>query len=838
MLKNSIKISKIDLHRQIWRNFGTNDIKNIKSKYDAIVIGAGHNGLVAANYLAKFSPKPIKICLLEQRHVVGGAAVTEQIIPGFKFSRASYLLSLFRPQIIQDLDLMRHGILKFYTRNPSSYTPLLPTDSQYTKSTSLTLSSNSKFNYEQIAQFSPKDAQNFQRYETWLNNVCEYLEPFMDKAPPSAQFIKNSSTVTKLRYLKKYVPDLKTAKFFAHNFDDLYRLFSEPAANLLNEWFESDVLKATLATDSVIGAFLSPYSEGSAYVLLHHIIGGIDGQKGVWAYVEGGMGSVSDCLAKNLESFGDQVEIYVSQEVDKIELEESDQGFRSKGVLLKNGAFIESDCILSNCTPRITFEKFLKSYDLEKSQDDQVASFIKRIKNINYDSGTMKINLAVNKLPNFTANPNLSHNKPMPHHQCTIHINCENMQLLDDAFLEAKMFNRPSETPMIEMVIPSSLDPTLAPDGSHVVLLFCQYFPIDRENNAQSKQKYAEIVFNSIEKYAPGFKDSIVGIDILAPFDLEQTFGLSGGNIFHGAMPLSQLFINRPVSGWSSYKTPVKNLYLAGSGAHPGGGFNGQNRAFRLPEKGLQKSLNTRSTISTSSSIILKSAIFTAGFTGACYSIAVIVNYERVRMKKQISFGDYPKFSELRQKINNYWNSLPDVKKVAALIVFVNSLVFIAWRVPALQNGMRKYFLLSPASGISSQMIFSTFSHVQLFHIFFNMLALYSLSDLISKILPVEQFAAYYLSSGVFASFMSTFFKVLRSNHHSMSLGASGAIVSCFALSSLVFPNSKFYVFPIPFEIEAQTLFKFLVGFDLLFLLIGSRKMDHAAHLGGALYGW
>ena len=278
--KNIQKISKISLKSHKCKGYATKNFKSIKSKYDAIIIGAGHNGLVAANYLAKFSPKPIKICILEQRHIIGGAAVTEELIPGFKFSRASYLLSLFRPQIIQDLDLMRHGILKFYTRNPSSYTPLLESDPQYKKSTSLTLSSSSKFNYNQISKFSIRDAKNYEKYENWLNNVCEFLEPFMDKSPPNTDIIKNSTTISKLKYLKKYVPDLKTAKFFAHNFDDLYRLFTEPASNLLNEWFESDVLKATLATDSVIGAFLSPYSEGSAYVLLHHIIGGIDGKKG------------------------------------------------------------------------------------------------------------------------------------------------------------------------------------------------------------------------------------------------------------------------------------------------------------------------------------------------------------------------------------------------------------------------------------------------------------------------------------------------------------------------------------------------------------------------------
>ncbi|CAF0707112.1 unnamed protein product [Brachionus calyciflorus] len=580
MLKIFSKKSKI-FSKNIGKNYRFlstkfNDINEIKTKYDVIIIGGGHNGLVAANYLAKYSPKPLKICLLEQRDVIGGAAVTEEIIPGFKFSRASYLLSLLRPLIIQDLDLMRHGLLKFYTRNPSSYTPLLETDPQYSKNrTSLTLSGDSKFNYEQISKFSKNDARNFEIYENWLNTICDVLEKFMDKPPPNLENLKNSNLISKLLYLKEYIPDIKTAKFFANNYEDLFRLFTEPAAHLLNEWFESDVLKATLATDSVIGAYLSPYSEGSAYVLLHHIIGGIDGKKGVWAYVEGGMGSISNCLAQNTKTFGDQIEIHLSQEVSEIKLENKENNLKTKGVLLKNGKFIESDYILSNCTPKVTFEKFLNEYNLEKSDDKKVSNFFKRIKNINYESATMKINLAVNQLPNFTADPNLRGNTPMPHHQSTIHINCENMQLIDDAYTEAKSLNRPSQTPMIEMVIPSSLDPTLAPKGSHVILLFCQYFPIDRLNNSETKEKYAQIVFDSIEKYAPGFKKSIIGKDILAPYDLEQIFGLTGGNIFHGAMPLSQLFINRPVSGWSSYKTPITNLYLAGSGAHPGGGVMG-----------------------------------------------------------------------------------------------------------------------------------------------------------------------------------------------------------------------------------------------------------------------
>lgn len=581
MLKSLAKNSKLSKTTILYPKSALSsfvcDNKQLKSKYDVIIIGGGHNGLVAANYLAKFSKKDLKICVLEQRDILGGAAVTEELVPGFKFSRASYLLSLFRPVILKDLDLMRHGILKFYTRNPSSYTPLLETDPQYTQnSRSLTLSSDSKFNQKEISKFSIKDSHRYEAYENWLNKICSVLENYMDKSPPDYKVLKSKSNIlSKINYLRNFMPDLDTAKFFANNYEDLYRLFTEPASHLLNEWFESDVLKATLATDSVIGAMLSPNSTGSAYVLLHHIIGGIDGQKGVWAYVQGGMGSISKCLAQNTKSFGDKIEIYVNQEVSEICLDQKGDKIKSKGVLLKNGNFIQSDYVLSNCTPETTFNQFLRKYNLKKHQDLEVANFFKRIDNIDYESGTMKINLAVNKLPNFKADPNVNENTLMPHHRCTIHINCENMKLIDDAYIEAKHLNKASSTPMIEMVIPSSLDPTLAPKGSHVILLFCQYFPIDRQTNDITKEKYAKLVFDSIEKYAPGFTNSIIGKDILAPFDLEKVFGLTGGNIFHGAMPLSQLFINRPVSGWSSYKNPIKNLYLAGSGAHPGGGVMG-----------------------------------------------------------------------------------------------------------------------------------------------------------------------------------------------------------------------------------------------------------------------
>jgi phytoene dehydrogenase-like protein len=291
------------------------------------------------------------------------------------------------------------------------------------------------------------------------------------------------------------------------------------------------------------------------------------------------MGSISNCLAKNAKSFSNNsIEIYLSKKVSQIVIENtenSDQTPQAKGVLLENGKFIEADYVLSNCTPHVTFNRLMSSYNLSNHKNDSIRIFFKRVNNIDYSSGTMKINLAVSKLPNFTADPTQDDSVPMPHHRCTIHINCENMEILDDAHKLAIQKNKPSNTPMIEMVVPSSLDPTLAPKNAHVVLLFCQYFPIDRQTNEKTREKYAEIVFDSIEKYAPGFKSSIIGKDILTPFDLEQQFGLTGGNIFHGAMPLNQLFISRPAIEWSTYNTPIQNFYLAGSGAHPGGGVMG-----------------------------------------------------------------------------------------------------------------------------------------------------------------------------------------------------------------------------------------------------------------------
>jgi phytoene dehydrogenase-like protein len=289
------------------------------------------------------------------------------------------------------------------------------------------------------------------------------------------------------------------------------------------------------------------------------------------------MGSISNCLAVNAKTYSNDVEIYVSQAVSQIALKQTSQdGLIANGVIMKDGRHIEADYVFSNCTPHVTFNRLLSDYNLLGSKNEKTSAFFKRIKNIDYESGVIKINLAVSRLPSFKADPNTSCNSPMPHHGCTIHFNCENMGLIDSAFQDAKYRRIPSKKPMIEMVIPSSLDPTLAPKGAHVILLFCQFYPkaID-ELDGHLKQEFAQNVYNTIEQYAPGFKESIIGEDILSPTDLENIIGLTGGNIFHGAMSLNQLFINRPTGDYGSYNTPINGLYLAGSGAHPGGGVMG-----------------------------------------------------------------------------------------------------------------------------------------------------------------------------------------------------------------------------------------------------------------------
>lgn len=545
----------------------------LKPSYDVIVIGAGHNGLVSAAYLQQSG---LKVCVLEKRHVIGGAAVTEEIVPGFKFSRASYLLSLLRPQIYKDLQLKKYG-LKIFLRDPSAYTPLLNPGGQNQKTVSLTLGRDADQNRKQIAQFSTNDAEKFEEYEHQLARIVAALEPLIDNPPLHMHTINKGG----FGNLVKSWPSLKTlgssVKLLGKDKTAFYDLLTAPASKVLDKWFESEPLKACLATDAVIGAMTSPYLPGSGYVLLHHVMGEIEGVKGAWGYVQGGMGAVSQAIANCATDRG--AEIFTDKPVKKILVQDGNV----KGVKLSNDVEVMAKAVLSNATPKVTYIDLLPKGSL---QDDLVSE----IKQIDYTSPVTKINVAVKELPNFTANPNRLKNTPMPHHQCTIHLNCEKTESIHEAYLDAQQ-GIPSRRPIIEMTIPSTLDSTLAPAGCHVILLFTQFTPYalrgDLSWDDATKNKYANTVFDDIEKYAPGFKASIIGVDILTPPDLEKTFGLTGGNIFHGAMGLDQLYSMRPVPLLSNYQSPVSGLYLCGSGSHPGGGVMGA--AGKLAAKALLK---------------------------------------------------------------------------------------------------------------------------------------------------------------------------------------------------------------------------------------------------------
>jgi len=535
--------------------------------YDVVVVGGGHNGLVAAAYTASAG---LSTAVLERRHVLGGAAVTEEIISGYKFSRASYVLSLLRPQIFTDLQLKEHG-LKVYLRDPSSYTPIRSDMWKPGQARSLTLGMCGKRNAEQIGQFSVADAAMYAKYEEELQQFVNAVDPLLDHAAINLQGLADASLLEKIQILRQNRHLLQAGRVVAPVAAKFYELMTAPTTKILDKWFESEPLKATLATDSCIGAMISPDTPGSGYVLLHHVMGELEGIRGAWGYPEGGMGAVSAAIARSAEARGAQ--IFTEHEVKEITV---DKDGRTNGVLLANETHIKAKLVLSNATPEITFNRLLG----EAGTAVLPTEFKSELARIDYKSPVCKINVALNRLPNFEADPNVGE-VAMPHHRCTIHMNCESSRLITEAYQDA-VGGRYSHTPMIEMTLPSSLDNTLAPPGHHVCLLFTQYAPYHLENatwDEQTKEDYANVVFDSIERYAPGFKSSIVGKEVLPPPDLERIFGLTGGNIFHGSMCLDQLYLARPTPTAGGVDgppaTPLANLLLCGSGGHPGGGVMG-----------------------------------------------------------------------------------------------------------------------------------------------------------------------------------------------------------------------------------------------------------------------
>lgn len=530
------------------------------SKYDAIIIGAGHNGLVTAAYLAKLG---LKTAVFESRHVVGGCAVTEELWPGFKISRLSYVNSLFRPEIIQDLKLHSYGF-EMLPRNPSSFTP-------YPNGNFLLMGPDSKLNESEISKFSKKDAAAYPKYEEMLTSISEILEPLMKMTPMNPAKLSFSDFLSYGNF------GFSNRKKLKSNWSELMRLMTGSARDLLDEWFESDELKSTLATDAVIGTNASPSQPGTAYVLFHHVMGECNGVRGVWGYMRGGMGGLTQSIAKSCEALG--VDIFTNSPVAQIIIEQG----KARGVILKGGREYSAKIVVSGVDANVTFNKLVdeKYLDIE---------FKKQIKRINYDAASVKINLALSELPNFKACPNSSHNTIGPQHRGTIHI-APTMQYIEEAYSDS-IAGRPSANPIIEASIPTSIDETLAPKGMHVMNLFTQYGPYQLKNGKtwnECKEVYAKRCFDILNEYAPNFKNSILHYEVLTPVDMEKEWNITGGNITHGRMSLDQMFNMRPVPGYADYRTPIDGLYMCGSGTHPGGGVMGQPglNAFKTIKKDL-----------------------------------------------------------------------------------------------------------------------------------------------------------------------------------------------------------------------------------------------------------
>jgi phytoene dehydrogenase-like protein len=512
------------------------------TRYDAIIIGGGHNGLVAACYLAKAR---WKVLVLERRYIVGGACVTEEVFPGFKVSTAAYVNSLFRPEIAKEFRLRDYGF-ELLERSPSSFSPF--PDGRY-----LLMGPDAELNRREISKFSVKDADAYPKYEKMLERVAAVVEPTLLMTPPNI-VRPGLGGLWKLWGLASSFQKLGTGM------SEAIEVLTGPARPILDRWFESEELKATLATDAVIGAFASPSMPGTAYVLFHHVMGETNGKKGVWAYVRGGMGGLTQALAKAAKDLG--VDIRTEAEVARILVRDG----TAVGVATAKGEEFQAKKIASNLDPHWTFEKLVEPNVLPPD-------FQEAVKRINYDSASLKINVALSDVPNFPCCPGKG---PGPQHRGTIHI-CPDQDYIERAFDDAK-YGRPSKDPILECTLPSVVDNTVAPPGKHLMSMFIQYAPYKLKEGTwdeAAKDRFADRCFDILEEYAPGFKQSVIARQVLTPLDLERTFGLTGGNIFQGAMTLNQLFMFRPIVGWTNYRTPIKNLYLCGSAAHPGGGVMG-----------------------------------------------------------------------------------------------------------------------------------------------------------------------------------------------------------------------------------------------------------------------
>ena len=509
-------------------------------RYDAIIIGGGHNGLVCAFYLARAG---LKVRVLERRHVVGGAAVTEEFHPGFRNSTASYTVSLLRPKVIADMKLHDHGY-RVIERTISNFFPF---ENDYLK-----LGGGTERTQAEFARFNARDAETYPRYDAALEKVAQVLRDLALKVPPNVG--------GGLRALMSGASQgWPLAKMGIEAQRDLVDVFTKSARDFLDGWYEDDHVKSAFAFDAVVGNFAGVSTPGSAYVLLHHVFGEVNGKLGAWGHAVGGMGAITQAMARACEGAG--VEISLESPVDRVLTD----GGKAAGVRLESGKEIAAKVVAANVGPALLYRRMVDAGDLPQD-------FRRRMDNYKTGSGTFRMNVALSELPDFSVLPGKDRAE---HHTAGIII-APGMDYMDRAYDDARAFGW-SRKPIVEMKIPSTVDDSLAPPGQHVASLFCQQFSPTLSGRSwdDAREEAADLIIETVNDHAPNFKASVIARQIHSPLDLERKFGLVGGDIFHGTMGLDQLWAARPVLGHGDYRSPVKGLYMCGSGTHPGGGVTG-----------------------------------------------------------------------------------------------------------------------------------------------------------------------------------------------------------------------------------------------------------------------
>jgi phytoene dehydrogenase-like protein len=512
---------------------------------DAVIIGGGHNGLVCAAYLAAAG---LKVTVLERRHVIGGAAVTEEFHPGFRNSVASYTVSLLNPKVIRDLDLHAHG-LRIVERELSNFLPTQ--DGRY-------LIAGDGRTRGEVAKFSRADAERLEDYARDLDAIADVLREVVLQTPPNV--VAGSWRLALPELLHAARLGGRLSKLDLPMRQRLLTLFSSSAGDYLDGWFESDPIKALYGFDGIVGNYASPYSPGSAYVLLHHVFGEVNGRKGSWGHAIGGMGAITQAMARSAAARG--AEIRVDASVSEVVVENG----RAVGVVTEGGETLRASAVISNLNPRLLYLQLIDAAALP-------AAFRQHMQQWRCGSGTFRMNVALAELPDFTCLPGKAR---AAHHTAGIII-APTLGYMERAYFDARVHGW-SKQPIVEMLIPSTLDDSLAPRGQHVASLFCQHVAPQLPDGTSwdtHREAVADLMIETVNAHAPNFKASVIARQIMTPLDLERTFGLVGGDIFHGALSLDQMFSARPMLGHGNYRGPLAGLYMCGSGTHPGGGVTG-----------------------------------------------------------------------------------------------------------------------------------------------------------------------------------------------------------------------------------------------------------------------